>query len=181
MVRQLMPFSILNFPSSIALVALGSNLGDSRKFLLAAMVELQKFSAAPILKSSLWQTSPVDCPPDSPKFLNAIVALTPRANETPESLLQKLQALEKEFGRAPKKVLNEPRPLDLDLIAFGAEMRKTPQLTLPHPRAHERRFVLQPLAEIAPDLILPGQTQTVEQLLANLRGDERCEKIGGAA
>jgi 2-amino-4-hydroxy-6-hydroxymethyldihydropteridine diphosphokinase len=160
-----------------AFIALGSNLGDSQKIILDAMARLQNLSDTPILKSSLWQTTPVDCPPDSPKFLNAVVALTPLANETPESLLQKLQSLEKEFGRTPKKVLNEPRPLDLDLILFGGEVRASAALTLPHPRAHERRFVMQPFTEIAPDLILPGQKLTVSQLLAELRSDERCEKI----
>ena len=164
----------------MAIVALGSNLGDSQKILSEAMARLQRFSSAPILKSSLRQTSPVDCPPNSPKFLNAVAALFPPQDETPESLLEKLQSLEKEFGRQKKTILNEPRPLDLDLIAFGGEIRNSSALTLPHPRAHERRFVLEPLGEIAPDLILPGQKLTVAQLLANLRSDERCEKIGGA-
>ena len=101
-------------------------------------------------------------------FVNAVVGFMPREDETPESLLTKLQALQREFGRQPKKVLNEPRPLDLDLIAFGSESRATIELTLPHPRAHLRRFVLQPLSEIAPDLILPGQSKTVAQLLREL-------------
>jgi 2-amino-4-hydroxy-6-hydroxymethyldihydropteridine diphosphokinase len=109
-------------------------------------------------------------------FVNAVVALRPRSSETSESLLAKLQALEKEFGRRPKQVLNEPRPLDLDLIVFRSETRATPQLTLPHPRAHERRFVLQPLSEVAPDLILPGQTRTVAQLLAHLALDPSMKK-----
>jgi len=171
---------IQNPKSEIIFIALGSNLGDSRKIILDATARLEKHSTAPILKSSLWQTSPVDCPPDSPKFLNAVVALFPLAGETPESLLTKLQALEQEFGRQLKTIFNEPRPLDLDLIAFGTELRSAPCLTLPHPRAQERRFVLQPLHEIAPDLILPGQTQTVAQLLANLNGSESCEKVSSA-
>jgi 2-amino-4-hydroxy-6-hydroxymethyldihydropteridine diphosphokinase len=162
---------IRNPKSALAFVALGSNLGDSRQILLAAMTQLQKFSTGPVKKSSLWQTTPVDCPPDSPKFVNAIVGLVPRNEETPESLLKKLQALEKEFGRQPKKMLNEPRPLDLDLIVFGNEMRSSPALTLPHPRATQRRFVLQPLSELVPDLVLPGQTKTVSQLLAALPPD----------
>jgi 2-amino-4-hydroxy-6-hydroxymethyldihydropteridine diphosphokinase len=113
----------------------------------------------------------VDCPEGSPDFINAIVALVPREGETPESLLARLQALEKEFGRLPKKVVNEARPLDLDLIAFRQEVRSASQLTLPHPRAHQRRFVLQPLSEIAPDLVLPSQTKTIVQLLGQLAAD----------
>lgn len=158
-------------------VSLGSNLGDSRKIILDAMARLQTFSGRPILKSSLWRTSPVDCPPGSPEFVNAIVGLTSRKGETPESLLKKLQKLEKEFGRGPKKILNEPRPLDLDLITFGHELRDTRVLILPHPRAHLRRFVLEPLLEIAPDLVLPGQRKSVAQLLAGLFFDEALVKL----
>ena len=150
----------------LAFIALGSNLGDSRHIFAQAIARFQEFSDAPLLKSSFIETTPVDCPPGSPDFLNAVVGLMPRAGETPESLHAKLQAQEKEFGRQPKKVLNAPRPLDLDLIAFGDETRKTPALILPHPRAHVRKFVLQPLTEIAPDFVLPGQTMTVAQLLA---------------
>jgi len=163
--------------AATAYVALGSNLGDSARIVREAMDRLQEFSVAPLLKSSLWQTSPVVCPPDSPPFVNVVVGIVPRADETPESLLAKLQALEKEFGRQPKRVLNEPRPLDLDLIAFGGETRNTLLLTLPHPRAHRRRFVLQPLSEIAPDLILPGQTKTVAQLLAGLDASETVVRL----
>lgn len=151
-----------------ALIGLGSNLGDSREIIRHALRRLQDLSNAPVVRSSLWQSDPVDCPPGSPCFINAAARLEPRPGETPESLLLKLQELEIEFGRQPKIVLNEPRPLDLDLIAFGGEMRQTPRLTLPHPRAHERRFVLAPLAEVAGDFVLPGQDKTVRQLLAGL-------------
>jgi 2-amino-4-hydroxy-6-hydroxymethyldihydropteridine diphosphokinase len=161
----------------LSYIALGSNLGNSRQIILDVMARLQTFSAAPILKSSLWQTSPVDCPPGSPNFLNAVVGLAVRAGETPESLLQKLRELEKEFGRQPKTVLNEARPLDLDLIAFGSETRNSPELILPHPRAHERKFVLQPLSEIAPELILPGQGKSVADLLAKLPNDETVKRL----
>ena len=153
-------------------MGLGSNLGDSVTLLGEAIGKLETIAAARFRKSSLWQSTPVDCPPGSPMFVNSAVAFEPFADEMPESLLAILQAVEKEFGRRPKKVLNEPRPLDLDLIAFGAEVRTTPQLTLPHPRAHLRRFVLEPVNEIAPDLVLPGQTKPVRQLLAELRTDE---------
>ena len=167
-----MPSSIFHLPSSLAIVALGSNLGDSRRIILDALTRLHNFSGQPILKSSLWQTTPVNCPPGSPLFVNAVIGFAPQKNETQESLLQKLRALEKEFGRPPKTVLNEPRALDLDLIVFGMETRNLPELILPHPRAHLRRFVLQPLNEIAPDLILPGQAKTISQLLAGLPDEE---------
>ena len=169
--------SLLTSAPTLVFVALGSNLGDSRRIILDAMARLQELSPSSLLKSSLWQTSPVNCPPNSPPFVNAVAALVPFADETPESLLQKLRALEKEFGRPPKKVLNEPRPLDLDLIAFGTETRHTPELVLPHPRAHLRRFVLQPLSEIAPDLILPGQSKIVSQLLAELLDEEMVTRL----
>lgn len=162
----------------LTFIALGSNLGNPAEILRAAMDRLQALTSEPVLRSSLWRTSPVDCPPDSPVFLNAVAGLVPLPDETPESLLSKLQALEKAFGRVPKKVLNEPRPLDLDLIAFGAEQRHSPSLTLPHPRAHLRRFVLQPLSELAPDLILPGQTKPVSQLLAELPAGESVVALG---
>jgi 2-amino-4-hydroxy-6-hydroxymethyldihydropteridine diphosphokinase len=141
------------------------------------MERLQELSDRPLAKSSLLETTPVDCPPGSPNFVNAMVGLVPRRDETPESLLRKLQKLENEFGRTPKKILNEARSLDLDLIAFGNEVRATPELTLPHPRAHLRRFVLEPLAEIAPDLILPGQGRAVSELLRQLTTAEIVRKL----
>lgn len=133
-----------------AIVALGSNLGDSRKLIEKAIEQLAGFSSEPLRPSSLWETQPVDCPPGSPPFINAVVVLRPRSGETPESLLSKLQQLEREFGRKPKTVHNESRPLDLDLITFRNEVRNSPKLTLPHPRAHLREFVMGPLAEINP-------------------------------
>jgi len=141
------------------------------------MARLQNVSDRPLLKSSLWQTLPVDCPPGSPKFVNAVVGLVPRKGETPESLLKKLQEVENEYGRSRGHILNEPRSLDLDLIAFGAETRISADLILPHPRAQVRRFVLQPLSEIAPDLILPGQRKTVLQMLTDLPSGEAITRL----
>lgn len=150
--------------ATTAFIALGSNLGDSRGVLERAFVRLQELSVRPIRRSSLWRSAPVDCPPGSPDFLNAVAALFPSPDETPESLLAKLRRLEIEFGRQPKVILNEPRPLDLDMIAFGDAVRASAQLTLPHPRAHLRGFVLAPLAELAPEFVLPGQVETVQEL-----------------
>ena len=160
-----------------AFIALGSNLGDSRQLVLRAMERLQELSDQLLSRSSLFETAPVDCPPGSSNFVNAVVGLVPKEGETAESLLRKIRVLEKEFGRIPKKVLNEARPLDLDLIAFGNETRATPELTLPHPRAHLRRFVLEPLAEIAPKLVLPGQRRTVAELLAQLTSTENVRRL----
>ena len=176
---ELMVDASMNIRSkdTVAYIALGSNLGHARKNVLQAIERLQRFSDRPLQKSSLWKTKPVDCPPGSADFVNAVVALVPRPGESPESLLKKLQALENEFGRTPKKILNEPRPLDLDLIAFGNEQRITPELTLPHPRAHQRRFVLQPLAEIAPAFVLPTQEKTVDHLLDELPPDDTVRKL----
>ena len=151
-----------------AIVALGSNLGVSERLVGEAIARLRELSTAPLKVSSLRRTDPLDCPPGSPPFINAVALLAPFPDETPESLLVKLQELERKFGRQPKRVLNEPRPLDLDLISFRNETRNTPALTLPHPRAHLRRFVLEPLAELAPDLVLPGQTLSVSRLLQAL-------------
>jgi len=153
----------------LAYIAVGSNMGESELTLASAMPRLQALSTTPLMASRWIRTRPVNCPPGSRDFLNGAVAIRPYPGETPESLLAKLQALEVEFGRTPKTVMNEARPLDLDLIAFGAERRDTPKLTLPHPRAAEREFVLAPLAEIAPDLTLPGINETVVQLLERVR------------
>jgi 2-amino-4-hydroxy-6-hydroxymethyldihydropteridine diphosphokinase len=145
------------------------------------MEQLQTVSTDPVLRSSLWQTTPVDCPPDSPLFVNAVLGLVPFGGETPESLLAKLQSIEREFGRQPKRAHNEPRPIDLDLITFGNETRATRDLILPHPRAYLRRFVLEPLNEIAPDLMLPGQTSPVHQLLNALPADVNMRRVSAIA
>ncbi len=156
----------------LAFVALGSNLSDPKQNVVRAMDHLQELSDLALLRSSLWQSTPVDCPPGSAMFVNAVVGLMPGAHATPERLLDKLQSLEREFGRRPKTALNEPRPLDLDLIAFRREIRHSERLTLPHPRAHLRRFVLAPLSEIAGDLVWPGQVHSVRQLLGTLDSSE---------
>lgn len=158
-----------------AIVALGSNLGDSATILQQAILALRSRSTGSFAVSSIWKTPPVDCPPNSPDFLNAIVVLNPPPDETPESLLRFLHALERQAGRVTKSVHNEARPLDLDLIAFRRETRASPSLTLPHPRAHLRRFVLLPLVEIAPHCQLPGWTLTADRILAQLpSGSETC-------
>jgi len=161
----------------MAFVALGSNLDDPAAMVRRALERLQTLSDAPLLRSSLWQTAPVDCPPGSPPFVNAVAGLRPRAEETPQSLLSQLQILEQEFGPRPRRMRNEPRRLDLDLIAFGARVVRGPDLVLPHPRAHLRRFVLAPLAEIAPDFVLPGQAGSAAELLRALSNIDMARRL----
>src|SRR5580658_7492201 len=96
-----------NHSNEMAFVALGSNLGDSREIIRRAFERLQSLSDAPLLRSSLWRSAPVDCPPGSPPFVNAVAGLHPRPGETPQSLLRQLQVLEAEFGRRRSGVANE--------------------------------------------------------------------------
>lgn len=168
---------MLNAGPVKAFIALGSNLGDSRRILEEAFKRLQEISAAPLIRSSMWRSAPVDCPPGSPEFINAVAAIVPFPAETPETLLSRLQSLEVAFGRQPKAVINEPRPLDLDLIAFGGQVRNSPQLILPHPRACQRAFVLLPLSEIAAEVTLPGQTLTVSRLASLLSDAETLIRV----
>ncbi len=154
-------------------VGIGSNLGDSKSVLSSAISRLAELTDSPMLQSSIWKTDPVDCPPGSPMFLNAVVAFIPRFSETPETLLKTLQRFEKEFGRKPKALANAPRELDLDIIAFQTELRQDPHLKVPHPRAHERAFVMAPLAEILPNLVLPGQNMSVAEQLKALPEQSR--------
>jgi len=146
-------------------VALGSNLGDSRSILVEAITALRALSRQVMAASSLWTTEPVDCPPGSPDFLNAVVGFVAVTVPDPHALLDVLQSMEREWGRRPKEIMNEPRPLDLDLLAWGDRVVETPRLILPHPRAHRRRFVLGPWSEIAPEFRLPPLGRRIRELL----------------
>ena len=163
------------------LIGIGSNRGDSIATVRRSIAALRRFASGDVRASSLWRTSPVDCPPNSGDFINAVVVFEPRAGLTPDALLLELKALEREFGRSEPTVRNAPRELDLDLLAFGDERRATAQFVLPHPRATQRRFVLAPAAEIAPEFSWPGAHATIAELLARLDDAERVERIAGVA
>lgn len=162
----------------LCLIGLGANLdsrsGSPQATLKDAVRELQALSDYPVVVSSVWRSSPVDCPPGSPDFVNAVVAMLPRCSPTPLELLVSLQQIELDFGRVRNGVHNAPRTLDLDLLVCGNIIMNTAVLELPHPRLHLRGFVLAPLAEIAPGYVPPGQQLPVEALL------EEVERVGEA-
>jgi 2-amino-4-hydroxy-6-hydroxymethyldihydropteridine diphosphokinase len=137
-----------------AYVALGANLGDPASTVRAAFGALANLPESRITRcSSLYRTTPVGIA-EQPDFINAVVALA--TTLAPETLLDELLELESRFGRQ-RAEKNGPRTLDLDLLLYNDIFLDLPRLTLPHPRLHLRAFVLQPLAEIAPDLQIPGR------------------------
>jgi 2-amino-4-hydroxy-6-hydroxymethyldihydropteridine diphosphokinase len=158
-----------------AAVALGSNLGDRLDNLRAARQRIVDLAgvAPPILSSAIYETDPVDCEPGAQKFLNAVVEFDYQGD--PLDLWKQLAAIESALGRPPDHPRNVSRKIDVDLLYFGDTKIDGTQLQLPHSRMHLRRFVLQPLADIRPDLMLPNQTVTVRELLAQL--EDSCNVV----
>jgi 2-amino-4-hydroxy-6-hydroxymethyldihydropteridine diphosphokinase len=158
----------------MVLIGLGSNQGESTEIVVAAIEALQEFAKPSTLRSSsLLRTSPVNCPPESGDFINCAVVFEPKVSLTPEALLRGLKDIEYEFGRREKYTRNAPRELDLDLLLFHEETRNSLEFTLPHPRAIDRLFVLQPSSELIPHIQWPGTGQTIQQLLEQLETDEK--------
>ncbi len=140
-------------------IALGSNLGDRAERLQQAVARLREKAQPPFHASRVYETEPVDCPPGSPRFLNAAVEFG-FPGSIPE-LLEWLQTIERDAARPAVRPKNAPRTVDLDLIYADDHQCHTPELSLPHPRAMERLFVLVPFAEICPDRVLPGETRSL--------------------
>ena len=155
-----------------AYIALGSNLGDRELNLLRAVSELGRLPGCRVTAlSRFFETSPVGMPDDTPAFLNGALRLTTELS--PRDLLAELQRIEQQvFGRSASAA-PVSRRMDLDLLLYGDQMLSEPGLTVPHPRLALRRFVLQPLADIAPDLVEPSSGRTINDLLANLQSEER--------
>lgn len=154
-----------------AWIGLGANLGDARATLREAFAALAALPRSRLhARSSIYRSAPVDAA--GPDFLNAVAALDTGLDA--DELLAHLLAIERRHGRA-RPYRNAPRTLDLDLLLYGGVQLDSPGLTLPHPRLHERAFVLAPLAEIEPTLEIPGHGP-IATLLEHVRG-QRIERI----
>ena len=149
-------------------IALGSNLGDRLENLRTARNAIAGFAldrSMPV--SRVYETEPVNCEPGAGKFLNAVLEI--EYDGDPSELLEKLIRLEESLGRDRNHARNVSRKIDIDLLYADELVINNERLQLPHPRMHERRFVLQPLADIRPDLVLPNQTKPVSDLLAQIQ------------
>lgn len=150
-------------------LALGSNLGDRQRFLDDAVARLRAAAGLAVRRvSPYYETAPVGGPADSGAYLNAVAEAD--TSLSPEQFLATLLDVERVFGRVRSEP-NAPRTLDLDLLLYGDRVRPGPDPVVPHPRLAERRFVLQPLADLAPDLVHPTSKKTVAELLAALPAD----------
>lgn len=152
-------------------VALGSNLGNRLKHLRDARDLLKKLAVPGSFRQApVYQTEPVACPDGSPDFYNTVVEFEFAGSA--HELLDATQAIEFRLGRVAVPERNAPRVIDVDILHFGDERMDGGILDLPHPRLTSRRFVLQPLAEIHPDLVLPGDRATIAEHLEHLDSDE---------
>lgn len=162
-----------------ALLSLGSNLGDRLANLQAAVRELDAafvhdvFDVAPV-----YETEPVDVPDEyrSRNYYNTAVAVDTEIS--PDELSVTVHAIESKLGRR-RDGYHAPRTIDIDIVAFGDARSSRSDLRLPHPEAASRRFVLQPLADIRPLFILPGQTESIAELLSRLPAEPRVKLVGG--
>jgi 2-amino-4-hydroxy-6-hydroxymethyldihydropteridine diphosphokinase len=143
-------------------LGLGSNVGDRRANLRAAAAALPDHGVEVLASSSVYETEPVGEVLDQRAFFNACLRV--RTALEPEALLDACKAVERALGRAPGGVRHGPRPIDVDLLLLGDETYRSERLTLPHEQVTSRRFVLVPLLELAPDLVVPGDGAAADAL-----------------
>jgi 2-amino-4-hydroxy-6-hydroxymethyldihydropteridine diphosphokinase len=160
----------------LAYVGLGSNLGDRAGYLLLAVRGMMNAGLNVTRLSSVYETEPVDVR-EQPLFLNMVAELGGRL-PAPEQLLARLLRIEYALGRR-RDVERGARTIDLDLLLYGDRQSSTEFLILPHPRLHQRRFVLTPLAELSPDLLHPIFRRTIYDLLANTEDTSAVTRRGG--
>jgi 2-amino-4-hydroxy-6-hydroxymethyldihydropteridine diphosphokinase len=156
-------------------VGLGSNMGDRAGNLLLAVRGMMDAGMVVTRLSSIYETEPVEVL-EQPLFLNMVAELAPcDAPSSPEQLLARLLRIEYSLGRR-RDTPRGPRTIDLDLLLFGTQQRNSDLLTLPHPRLHQRRFVLAPLAEIGSNLLHPGLHRTFKALLDDLTDNRQVRR-----
>jgi 2-amino-4-hydroxy-6-hydroxymethyldihydropteridine diphosphokinase len=155
-------------------LGLGSNVGDSLGNLRAALEALERRGIAVVASSSVYETAPQGEILDQPDFLNACVAIDTELG--PLELLDECKAVERELGREPGATRHSPRPIDVDVLLLGDIELVTDRLRLPHAEILSRRFVLEPLLELDPDLVLPDGTVAADALAGVL--DQRVTLVG---
>lgn len=158
-------------------LSLGTNLGDREKNLEQAILLLEKLSNVPLQLSSLYETEAWGNS-ELNSFLNLVIGL--RTRLSPMQLLEETQQIEKKIGRLQKTQNEnyENRLIDIDLLLYGVEIYHSSRLTIPHALMHERNFVLEPLEEIASDVIFPPTGESIRELLKKCKDEESCKRIG---
>ena len=163
--------NIIDNHSVAVAVSLGSNLPylnrSPREIVVAALKSLRAICIKS-QSSSLYLSEPIGCAPCAGDFINAAMVLHLTSNVSASEFLAVLQGIEADYGRQRGVGQNQARTLDIDIISYGSQEVESTDLILPHPRAAQRRFVLMPLAEIHPEMVLPGKSANIAQLLAAL-------------
>lgn len=176
--ERVIPEDRLEPDAQIAYLGLGGNVGNPRASIDAALAHLDADSQISVLRvSSLYRTAPIGLT-EQPDFLNAVAQIETRL--APEDLLTATLNIENLLGRVRTEKW-APRVIDIDVLLYSNRVLSTPRITTPHPRMHERAFVLVPLAELAPDLRMPGasESMTMAELAEILAAQTRIEKIDG--
>ncbi len=162
--------------AALAYLSLGSNLGNREQNLVRASAELAGAGVTIVASSSIYETEPQDFA-DQPPFLNSVLAV--ESDLSPFPLLRLTQRIESAIGRTPSEIPKGPRLIDIDILLLGTFIVDDERLTIPHPRMLNRRFVLEPLLEIAPDLRHPGTGILLRDYLSGV-GDQRVRPVRSA-